>query len=64
LIFCEKAYVNLKKKLKIILHWIEKEFRAAKADMLLLVDKSFLSDAGKLKYKKVVGLHYSQLFNT
>ena len=46
-----------------ISHSIEKEFRAAKADMLLLVDKSFLSDAGKLKYKEVVGLHYGQLFN-
>ena len=42
---------------------IEKEFLAAKADMFLLVDKSFLSDAGKLKYKKVVELHHGQLFN-
>jgi serine/threonine-protein kinase HipA len=42
---------------------IEKEFRVAKADMLLLVDKSFLSDAGKLKYKEVVELHHDQLFN-
>jgi len=42
---------------------IEKEFRAAKEDMLLLVNKSFLSDAGKLKYKEVVELHHGQLFN-
>ncbi len=42
---------------------IEKEFREAKAGMLLFVDKSFLSDAGKLKYKEVVELNYSQLFN-
>jgi len=42
---------------------IEKEFRAAKKDMVLLVDKSFLSDAGKLKYKEVVELHHDQLFN-
>jgi serine/threonine-protein kinase HipA len=42
---------------------IEKEFRVAKADMLLFVDKSFLSNAGKLKYKEVVELHHDQLFN-
>lgn len=42
---------------------IENEFRAAKSNMLLLVDKSFLSDAGKLKYKEVVELHHGQLFN-
>ena len=42
---------------------IEEEFRAAKEDMLLLVNKSFLSDAGKLKYKEVVELHHGQLFN-
>jgi serine/threonine-protein kinase HipA len=47
-----------------ILPPIEKEFRAAKADMLLLVDKSFLSDAGKLKYKEVVDLHHNQLFTS
>ncbi|RLD55778.1 MAG: hypothetical protein DRJ05_12415 [Bacteroidetes bacterium] len=42
---------------------IEKEFLVAKLDMLLFVDKSFLSDAGKLKYKEVVELHHGQLFN-
>ena len=42
---------------------IEEEFRAAKEDMLLLVNKSFLSNAGKLKYKEVVKLHHGQLFN-
>jgi len=45
-----------------ILLSIEKEFRAAKADILSLVDMSFLSDAGKLKYKEVVELRYNQLF--
>ena len=43
---------------------IKEEFRAAKADMLLFVDKSFLSDAGKLKYKEVMELHHNQLFNS
>ncbi len=47
-----------------ILKTIEEEFRVAKANMLLLVDKSFLSDAGKLKYKEVVEQHHVQLFNT
>ena len=46
-----------------ILLSIENEFRAAKSDMLLLVNKSFLSDEGKLKYKEVVNLHHDQLFN-
>lgn len=41
---------------------IEKEFHAAKANMLLFADKSFLSDAGKLKYKKVIGIHHDLLF--
>jgi len=43
---------------------IEKKFRTAKAEMLLLVDKSFLSDTGKHKYKEVVELHHNQLFNS
>ena len=42
---------------------IEEEFRTAKANMLLLVNKSFLSDAGKLKYNEVVELHHDQLFS-
>jgi len=46
-----------------ILQSIENEFRSAKADMLLLVDKSFLSDDGKLRYKEVVELHHDQLYN-
>jgi serine/threonine-protein kinase HipA len=46
-----------------ILPLIEKEFRAAKSDMILLVEKSFLSDAGKIKYKDVVDKHHDQLFN-
>ncbi len=46
-----------------ILLSIEEEFRIAKADMLLFINKSFLSDAGKLKYEEVVKLHHDQLFN-
>lgn len=46
-----------------ILITIEEEFRTAIADMLLLVDKSFLSDAGKLAYKEIVEQHHGQLFN-
>lgn len=49
-------------KVRILLS-IEKEFRAAKANMYMLVDKSFLSEAGKLKYKQVIELHHGQLFN-
>jgi serine/threonine-protein kinase HipA len=59
-------FVELGKRIGIrerILLSIEKEFRAAKADMLMFIDKSFLSDAGKLKYKDVVAQHHSQLFN-
>ena len=47
-----------------ILLTIEKEFHVAKADMLLFVDKSFLSDAGKIKYKEVLELQHGQLFNS
>ncbi len=59
-------FIELGKRIGVrerILLPIEKEFRAAKADILLLVDKSFLSNAGKLKYKEVVESHHSQLFN-
>jgi serine/threonine-protein kinase HipA len=58
-------FLELGKRLGVrdrILLSIEKEFRAAIPGMLLLIDKSFLSDAGKLKYKEVVELHYNQLF--
>ena len=58
-------FIELGKRIGIrdrILLSIEKEFSAAKADMLLLVDKSFLSDAGKRRYKEVVELHHNQLF--
>jgi serine/threonine-protein kinase HipA len=58
-------FLELGKRLNIkdrILLEIEKEFRAARAGMMLFVDKSFLSDAGKQKYKEVVELHYDQLF--
>ena len=30
----------------------------------VIVDKSFFSDVGKLKYKEVVELHHGQLFNS
>jgi len=58
-------FLELGKRLGVrerILLSIDKEFREAKADMLLLVDKSFLSDAGKLKYKEVINLHHNQLY--
>ena len=59
-------FIKLGKRIGVrerILLSIEKEFRIAKADMLLLVKKSFLSDAGKLSYKEVIDLHHDQLFN-
>ncbi|OFY48000.1 MAG: hypothetical protein A2W85_11200 [Bacteroidetes bacterium GWF2_41_31] len=46
---------------RILLTMVE-EFRSAKLEMISFVDKSFLSDAGKLKYKEVVELHHNQLF--
>jgi serine/threonine-protein kinase HipA len=46
-----------------ILTGVNKEFSAAKAAMFLLIDKSFLSDAAKIKYKEVVELHHTQLFS-
>ena len=58
-------FIELGKRIGVrdrILLSIEKEFSTAKADMLLIVDKSFLSDVGKRKYKEVVELHYNQLF--
>ena len=58
-------FIELGKRIGVkyrILQSIEKEFSAAKADMLLLVDKSFLSDAGKQRYKEVVEMHHNQLF--
>jgi len=47
-----------------ILQSIEKEFIVAKVDMLSLVDKSYLSNAGKLKYMEVIELHHNQLFKS
>jgi serine/threonine-protein kinase HipA len=46
-----------------ILVSIENEFLTAKEEMLLFVDKSFLSDSGKLKYEEVLKQHHRQLFN-
>lgn len=60
-----KDFLKLGDRIKIkekILHSIEKEFHAAKTTMLMYIDKSFLSDAGKLKYKQVVELSHKQLF--
>lgn len=45
-----------------LLKVIEEEFRLNKDRMLSLIDKSFLSDTGKIKYKEVVELHHKQLF--
>lgn len=47
-----------------ILLTIEKEFQRAKEKMLLFVDRSFLSEEGKLKYKEVVEAQHDQLFNS
>jgi len=58
-------FLELGKRLGVrerILLSIDNEFRETKADMLLIVDKSFLSDAGKRKYKEVIEIHYNQLF--
>jgi serine/threonine-protein kinase HipA len=46
-----------------LLSAIEKEFQMAKPSMMRLIGKSFLSDAGKRKYKEIVELIYKQLFN-
>ncbi len=46
-----------------LLQSIENEFRAAKAEMLMFVDKSFLSNVGKQKYKEVVEQNHNLLFN-
>ncbi len=59
-------FIELGKRIGVrdrILLTIEDEFRVVKAAMLLFINKSFLSDAGKLKYKEVVKLHHDQLFN-
>jgi len=61
-----KDFLELGKRIGVrdrLLAPIEEEFRSAKIDMLSFVDKSFLSDAGKQKYKEVVALHHKQLFN-
>lgn len=58
-------FLELGKRLSVrdrILIAVENEFRAAKPAMLSFVDKSFLSEAGKLKYKEVVALHHDYLF--
>jgi hypothetical protein len=61
-----KDFLELGKRMgvreRILLTMVE-EFRLAKLEMISFVDKSFLSDAGKLKYKEVVELHHNQLFN-
>lgn len=47
-----------------VLPRIEEEFRAAKEAMLLLVDRSFLSEEAKQRYKEVVEAHHNQLFDS
>ena len=61
-----KDFLELGKRIGVrdrLLVPIEEEFRSAKIDMLSFVNKSFLSDEGKQKYKEVVELHHNQLFN-
>jgi serine/threonine-protein kinase HipA len=58
-------FLELGKRLRVrdrILISIEDEFRAARMAMLSFIDKSFLSEAGKLKYKEVLVLNHDQLF--
>ncbi len=60
------SFIELGKRLKIkenILNKTVQEFRILKPDMLNFVDKSFLSDLGKQKYKNIVEKHYKQLFS-
>ncbi len=45
-----------------ILQLIAKEFRGVKNEMLLFVEKSFLSEEGKKRYKEVLGQQHDQLF--
>ena len=61
------SFIELGKRLEIkenILNKTVEEFRELKSDMLKFVDKSFLSDHGKQKYKDVIEKHYKQLFST
>ena len=61
-----KDFLELGKRLKIkdrIIESVAKEFQEAKTEMLMFVDKSFLSDLGKQKYKEVLELHHNLLFN-
>ncbi len=46
-----------------ILKTVDDDFRDSKNEMGKLTDRSFLSDAGKIKYKEVVELQYKNLFN-
>ncbi len=47
-----------------ILLTVEKEFQGSNEKMLLFIDRSFLSEEGKTKYKEVVELQYDQLYNS
>ncbi len=59
-------FLELGKRLGVrsrLLLQIKNEFHDRRDDMLLFVNKSFLSDEGKLKYKEVVVINHKQLFN-
>lgn len=60
-------FIELGKRLEIkerILSTVDEEFRQSEKRVLQFVEKSFLSDKGKLKYKAVVQQNYRQLFET
>ena len=60
-------FIELGKRLDVkvrIINAITDEFTAAKNAVLSFVDRSFLSEAGKQKYKDIVEKHYDQLFAT
>jgi serine/threonine-protein kinase HipA len=63
--YTNKDFNELGKRLGIrerILQSIEKEFLASMPAMLKFIGKSFLSEAGKLKYKEVVEEHFGLMF--
>ncbi len=47
-----------------ILLSLTKDFIGAKGDMFSLIEKSFLSEIGKTKYKEVVEEHFGELFGS
>jgi len=60
------SFVELGKRLEIKENILTKtvgEFKELKPDMLNFINKSFLSDQGKQKYKNIIEMHYKQLFS-